>query len=312
MQILGSGLTTPGGELGCIWPTHAQVKRAGISFLLMLGITSCTWNQKQEKQEQPLSQPSIGAFGTIVPVEQLRNITISGSAGENRQVIERLHAEEGDSVKKGQIIAELRNKRQLENERKRILRNIRGYEKQLQQSSVLLKRLENLSRTGAYPWYLYQERLIISENTSIAKDQAFIQLEDNEIRLSNSTLRAPFDGVITRIYSRSGEAISKDGIFQMGNLERLQAQLEIYESDIGKVRLGQQVKIRSETGSFSGTVNATVTQIVPGIRMRTTLPTTSTPMVDVRVGIVRAEINRNDSSKLKIVVGTKVIGKILI
>lgn len=278
----------------------------------MLGITSCTWNQKQEKQEQPLSQPSIGAFGTIVPVEQLRNITISGSAGENRQVIERLQAEEGDSVKKGQIIAELRNKRQLENERKRILRNIRGYEKQLQQSSVLLKRLENLSRTGAYPWSLYQERLIISENTSIAKDQAFIQLEDNEIRLSNSTLRAPFDGVITRIYSRSGEAISKDGIFQMGNLERLQAQLEVYESDIGKVRLGQQVKIRSETGSFNGTVDATVTQIVPGIRMRTTLPTTSTPMVDVRVGIVRAEINRNDSSKLKIVVGTKIIGKILI
>ena len=58
------------------------------------------------------------------------------------------------------------------------------------------------------------------------------------------TIRAPFDGVISRRYAKAGNFVqqhSRESLFHLVDLNRLQAVLHIPERDIGQVQIGQNV-----------------------------------------------------------------------
>lgn len=54
-----------------------------------------------------------------------------------------------------------------------------------------------------------------------------------------SLVRAPQDGVILRILSRAGEPAGTAGLAQLGQTRRMVAVAEVYDSQIGQVRMGQ-------------------------------------------------------------------------
>jgi multidrug efflux pump subunit AcrA (membrane-fusion protein) len=277
---------------------------------MLVCLSGCTWGKNDTPAPMPRAAASVGAFGTIVPKAQLRNLSLSGNSTEPAQIIEFIHVQEGDSVRKGQILVTLKNKQQLEHERMKILESINQYKEQLSQSTELLKRFKSLTNEGGYAWSDYQQRLIIHEGIVTRLVDAKLRLDRIMGQINNTVLVAPFAGTVTQIYSRSGEIQSKNGVLQIGDLDQLQAQLEVYESDMLRIKKGQSVVVRSDTNAFEGDVKATVSDIVPGIRMRTNLPTTATPTVDVRVGIVRALFSAADSQRLRRLVGAKVLAKI--
>lgn len=75
---------------------------------------------------------------------------------------------------------------------------------------------------------------------------------------SLSTLRAPFAGVVTKAQISLGDVIApgKDSI-TVADLSRVWVQAEVYEKDLGRIRLGQNAAIRVDTypdETFSGRV----------------------------------------------------------
>jgi cobalt-zinc-cadmium efflux system membrane fusion protein len=63
-----------------------------------------------------------------------------------------------------------------------------------------------------------------------------------------TVLRAPFAGAITKVQVSSGDVLEPGrGAFTVADLSRVWVQAEVYEKDLGRIRLGQDASIRVET-----------------------------------------------------------------
>lgn len=76
-----------------------------------------------------------------------------------------------------------------------------------------------------------------------ALESARIDLERTTGDLARSEVRAPITGVVLEIDSRPGERPGSDGLMTLGQTERMVARVEIYQTEIGRVREGQQVTL---------------------------------------------------------------------
>ncbi len=71
-----------------------------------------------------------------------------------------------------------------------------------------------------------------------------------------SQVTAPRDGRILRLNIRPGETVTDKGIVELGSTEQMIAVAEVYQSDVGNLRLGQKAIIRGDgiRGSVTGSV----------------------------------------------------------
>lgn len=105
---------------------------------------------------------------------------------------------------------------------------------------------------------------------------------------SRSTVTAPFSGVVTEVHVAQGEVINPDReLFTVADLARVWLQGDVYQKDIGKIRVGQdaQVMIDSYPGeTFTGRVTHVSDVLDP----------------DTRTAKVRCEVpNRDGRLKLQ-------------
>jgi HlyD family secretion protein len=128
--------------------------------------------------------------------------------------------------------------------------------------------------------------------------------------LDNTVLRTPITGTVLRILSRPGERPTDKGILEVGANERMEALLEVYESDIDRVRLGQSVRLTSENGGFDGTLRGTVFRISPQVRQREVLSTDPTRDADARIIEVRLRLDPRDARRVRDLTGLKVIARL--
>jgi len=293
---------------------HGRMKCCKLACMMLVTcLVACSERPKPPvEKDKTVVQKSIGGLGTLLPKGHFRTLRPNGLLGSGTQVVERLFVEEGQRVVKGQTLVTLRNYHNYLEQRRNLKKIIAIHERQLRESSKLLKTFGTISNQGGYPITSYQQRVIAHQGIISDLHNAKNQLETNTININNSIINSPVDGYITAIYSREGEDTSKNGILQVGDLSELYAQLEVYESDIRFIKPGQTVEIRSESGSFAGIIKGKVINVIPGIRARTTIPTQAVPNVDVRVGVIQVSIPRNDATMLRKSVGTKLLGKIIL
>lgn len=91
--------------------------------------------------------------------------------------------------------------------------------------------------------------------------QAEASLQQARNNLDNAVLRAPFDGVVAAVNINPGEQTSAAGgpVVVLIDLSSLRVDVNIDEADIGKVKVGQPVRITSENlpgQQFQGRVTA--------------------------------------------------------
>jgi HlyD family secretion protein len=88
-------------------------------------------------------------------------------------------------------------------------------------------------------------------------DVARAKLHRREIAADRCRVRAPIDGRILRIVANPGEWALNEGLLRMGDVKRMKAIAEVYETDIGRVRLGQKATVTSRAlkAPLSGTVD---------------------------------------------------------
>lgn len=133
------------------------------------------------------------------------------------------------------------------------------------------ERQKRLSEIGAAPVKDYEavraeqqgtDELIRSQESTIAGLEARLrQLGVTNVSAFgtvNTPIRAPFAGVVTKAEASPGTVVdSENEIFTIADIGQVWVQAEVYEKDLGRVRLGQPAFIRVDTYAdvrFSGKV----------------------------------------------------------
>jgi HlyD family secretion protein len=105
-----------------------------------------------------------------------------------------------------------------------------------------------------------QANLSVSQvETAVQSSQENLNLA--EARLERTIIRAPSSGRVLRIVTRAGEAIGTNGILDLGDTSQMFVVAEVYETDVGLVRIGQPAVISSRNGAFNEPLTGKVSSI---------------------------------------------------
>lgn len=125
---------------------------------------------------------------------------------------------------------------------------------------------------------------------------AIVRKAQAEFKLSY--VKAPINGEVLKIHTKSGEAINQSGIAEIGQTDQMIVIAEVAEDSIGRVRLGQNATVSSDNGAFGGELRGTVTEIGRKIGKKDVLNTDPAADVDARVVEVKIALTKEDSQKV--------------
>jgi HlyD family secretion protein len=132
-----------------------------------------------------------------------------------------------------------------------------------------------------------------------------------QAELIQAYVRAPMAGEILKIRARTGEIpTSGNGIVEMGQTSQMVAVAEVYESDIGKIKVGQSAEISSESGAFNKSMRGTVSYVGLQIGKKDVLSTDPAADSDSRVVEVKVKIDPTDGAAVSGLTNSKVVVKI--
>lgn len=179
-------------------------------------------------------------------------------------------------------------------------KNVDSLQEQVNQARANLDRVTEVRPTDIQSAKAEVERSIASVTQAKAElDLAFV--------------RAPTAGQVLKINTRAGETIEAGkGIVELGQTSQMMVIAEVYESDIGKIKVGQRVDILSEGNSFSGELKGSVAQVGLKIGRKDVLSTDPAAAVDARVVEVKVRLDVADSKKVSGLTNSNVIVKIFI
>jgi HlyD family secretion protein len=108
-------------------------------------------------------------------------------------------------------------------------------------------------------------------------------------------VRSPQDGQVLDIHTRAGEVVSSNGIVEIGQTSQMYVVAEVYQSDISKVRPGQQVQITSD--ALADELEGTVDRIGLQVRRQSVVNTDPSTNIDARVIEVHVRLDRASNQK---------------
>lgn len=106
---------------------------------------------------------------------------------------------------------------------------------------------------------------------------------------SRSFVRAPVDGRIIDITLRPGELIGEHGILEMAQVSQMNAIAEVYETDIRRVKIGQRASISS--AALDGELSGTVKRIRQKVQKKDEIGTDPAARKDARIVEVTIELD---------------------
>ena len=118
-----------------------------------------------------------------------------------------------------------------------------------------------------------------------------------QAELDRAYIKSPQAGTVIKTMIRPGEIVKSDeGIVRIGQIDRMYAVAEVYESDISKVKLGQPVTVTSS--AIDGTLQGTVEKIGLEIERQNVVNTDPTANIDARVVEVKVKLDQESSQKV--------------
>lgn len=136
---------------------------------------------------------------------------------------------------------------------------------------------------------------VATAQSEVSVANATVEKIQSELELA--FVRAPKAGQILKIHAHSGEKIGDQGIVDLGQTNQMFAVAEVYETDIGKVRVGQTALVTSDTitGNLSGRVN----QVGWQVRQQNVYDTNPTSDADARIVEVKIRLDPSSSRKVR-------------
>lgn len=193
----------------------------GFALLLLFALLACAVPAAAESR-------AISCLGRLEPADGVRRVA---SPAPDGGVIADLRVDEGDRVETDQILATLTSHPLRRAEVARL-------EAELDATEREAARLRKLSSNAAAS----QAKL---ESAEIEVRVARAALSAARAQLELAIVRAPMAGQVLEIHARRGERVGPEGVLELGATDRMYAVAEVYETDIGGIREGQNAIVRS-------------------------------------------------------------------
>lgn len=121
-------------------------------------------------------------------------------------------------------------------------------------------------------------------------DQARADLARATADIEKAYVRAPVDSTVLAIVARPGEKPGPSGILKLGDIDRMKAEVEIYQSMIGRVSAGAAVELHAE--ALPEPLRGTVARIGLEVGRQTLLDAGPAANTDARVVRVTVALDR--------------------
>ncbi|QKQ77998.1 biotin/lipoyl-binding protein [Nostoc sp. TCL240-02] len=126
--------------------------------------------------------------------------------------------------------------------------NLETAQKSLQEAQAQLNRTQSTSQQQVKQATATLEEISEVRGVDVEAAQAEINravaaMNLAKVNLKQAQVRSPQNGQVFEIHTHPGELVSNNGIADIGQTSQMYVIAEVYESDIGKVHSGQQVRI---------------------------------------------------------------------
>ena len=224
---------------------------------------SWLWGQ-QKSQKMPPASVSVAKVikGQVAPqsefIATIFYQEISETASEISGLVGMVHFEEGQRIRKGQILVELGS----EILGKRLQATTASFEQSLAELEIAgidLKRRQKLFKKKSISKQSYDENRF--QVIGLEKRAASLKadVERLEIELEKKIIRAPFDGIVIKRHVDRGEWISEgETVAVIGRDDNIDIVAEVPERFIQYIKNGMQVSITANGRNFVGAVIAIV------------------------------------------------------
>ena len=192
-------------------------------------------------------------------------------------MIGQLFVDDGDPVEKGQLIATLDTLEELEAKVERL------------EAEVANARREHRRHRELHSENAISDSLRDQWQTRVRVTEA--NLREARAALARARVLSPIDGRVIVVHARESERVGDEGIVELGRVGHMFAIAEVYETDIGRVRLGQRAIVTSP--ALAAPLAGTVDWIHLKVGKQDSLGTDPAARKDARV--VAVEIRLDDS-----------------
>ncbi|HEY0856870.1 MAG TPA: efflux RND transporter periplasmic adaptor subunit [Albitalea sp.] len=177
--------------------------------------------------------------------------------------VDEVRVKEGDKVVRGQLLMRLdasvlhAEVSQIEASRRQSELQIRRQQVELEAHTAKLRRYDELRKAGMVEALKYDDFVAQAKIAEVelatgrqALKQTEAQLKQARERLAKTEIRSPIDGKVTAVYIKAGEtavpslaSMAGSSLIALGDTSGMYAELNVDETDIAKVSVGQPAKI---------------------------------------------------------------------
>ncbi len=233
---------------------NTKMKVFGVVLLAALGATAC---QKGEAADAPSISTAVAAKGdlnitveangTVQPVDSVQ--VKSKASGQ----ILKLYVDVGDSVSAGQLLAQI-DPRDVNNNFAQAEANLEVAKAQVENTKAQLDRSRELLDAGVITQQEYDTNNLnyVTAKSSMVRAQTNYDLA--KIELNDVTITAPISGTIIDRNVAVGSVIQSGSsgfsggttMFTLANLDSMQIQTLVDETDVGKLKPGLTATVKVE------------------------------------------------------------------
>jgi len=111
--------------------------------------------------------------------------------------------------------------------------------------------------------------------------------------LSQAYIKAPSSGTIIKTHVRPGEKPGNEGIAEIGDLQSMKAEVEVYQTLIGRVELGQQATLTAL--ALNQPLSGEITKIGLEVGRQTIISDDPAAITDARIVVVTVTLDEQSS-----------------
>jgi len=230
-----------------------------------------------------LIKPSVQLPGTV------ESRLVSTVAGEVSGLVESFLAREGQVVKQGQVLAQLR-RTSLELRLRAAVAQLKEDEARQKLAERTLERARELSEGGIYSQQQLDEALFEFNAWQGRIERLRAEIEQFKHDIEQTTIRAPYDGVVVRENTQIGEWLEAGGtVVELLSLEQLEVSLDLPERYFDALRMKAPVRISFESlpgVEFDGQVQSIIPRADPQARTFPIKLSLSNPQGRIAVGML--------------------------
>lgn len=161
-----------------------------------------------------------------------------------------------------------------------------------------------LSRYGTDDIDMQADVVLAARN----RDSARADLARAEADLDKALAIAPLSGTVLTIHAQPGEKPGTQGIMTLGDIDRMNVEVEVYQTHIGRVSLGASVEVAAE--AFGRPLHGTVVRIGLEVVRQTLIDPSPAANTDARVVKVLVALDAQSNPVARRFTGLQVTARI--